>query len=701
MAEHRISEARAWRTREQSRLKSLWPAIPKGPFRVPLLSLHKAFDGGIIARSGAGRHFGGPVEGVIGRRVRAWGIMQRSRSLARDSICRVVLLFAALGLAGCHSVDDLDATIDPSVLTAAAAVYEALSKKRKLNVGDKIDRHRGFFLRRRAEMLGSKHLDWVAPSQGPAYKTLSDQIESDFTAVQSYVDMKIGNGASKGQITDGTDPHSPPHLDLTDLAKVKTTTSVASAKTNAANYRQRRKNRAQNIIWRAAGIETELWDGTTLKQDAFDEILDRRLRAVERMNLQVSEASVLGGGANWNRTGAHGPWKDGFRVRIFEYPRVSLEFKAFVELAHPREWQVAHGRYEYLPTAVRIPPPLDEHWKLDSRSDTSQGYPTILTPQGIGAAEVLDRLYAHRDGDADSRLDWWQRNWMFCDHVMASIHVEALVFGLRRRNGNADDFDAAVVAKSRYVQLDAVFGSDAEDNVLTTDGKYFENSKMSQRDLQIGDHVIFWNSPIYGALVAGDWRLENTLVMDVDSDPKEGGTRINSTSFQGHGVAELTYGNYIAAIGAKMGIREIQDQAAAADSSTKSFLFNRTPIVRWSPLGDNFSAPGAWWARVPILTMTPGDPKIVLAGPALGPSYVPPPALKAGENPESFAYFPLFEPPLPGGSPWKTYFDKRRADPQFKPGRLRPIQIDGSVVPGLYRHFDIQPFPALRPRVLP
>lgn len=594
---------------------------------------------------------------------------------------------------------------DPPFVVAVKAVYASVAKGR----ATPNERDMGFFLRRRAEMLVAADPSYVANDQKPGYPKLVQRLETDCALVQQFVDVKLGSGNTPGQLTGGVDPHSPAHLDLADLAKVKTSTTPSKAALNLQAYKARRLRRVHNIIWRAAGIEAALWSGTSLNLVAFEQMLDRRLRIVERMNLQVSEAHALaGGGTAWTRSGARGPWEDGFRVRLFEYPRVSLDFKPYVEQAHPAEWQSARHRYEYLPSAVRLPSPADTYWTLESRSQTALGYPTVLK-FGLGAGEVFDQMFAHRDSNGqDTRLDFWRRNWAFCDHVVSALHVEALIFGLRRRDGDARKLDVVVATRPGYVQLDALFGSDASKTTVLTeqgDGRLFDNSQMKLRDLQTGDHVVFWNSPLYEILAGGDWRLENSIVMEVDSDAESGGTRLNTTRFQGHGIRELAYGKYMQEIGNLMDLDSVlaKAQALSTDASKISFTVKGTPVVRWSPLGETYPNPGAWWIRMPQIMAFRVYPKALTpAADTVGPGYVAPPILAPGEQPEAFAYFPLFEPALEGLNPWATYFARRRSEPGFKVKSLKPIRVGRTLIPGLFLKFDEeQPFDAVRPRVLP
>src|SRR5689334_21381228 len=70
---------------------------------------------------------------------------------------------------------------------------------------------------------------------------------------------------------------------------------------------------------------------------------------------------------------------------------------------------------------------------------------------------------------------------------------------------------------------------------------HFLNTLTTDDELELGDHVIFWNHTMYGLLTKGDWRNENSLVMSLDIDPTTGKTKRSTLRLQGHGVPVRLY----------------------------------------------------------------------------------------------------------------------------------------------------------------
>jgi hypothetical protein len=220
----------------------------------------------------------------------------------------------------------------------------------------KLDRHKGFFVRRRAEDLGRQNPAWVVES---GQTTLKARIQSEFEAVDELVKKRAGTVAVPGSLCGGVDPRDPPHLDLVDVGKIKTATPDKSAKQTAKGYLELRRYRIQAIIWRAAAIHNELWspaaDGlsATLKAKAVDEVLDRRLRAVERMNFQISVR------------GSEGLGDDAWGANIA--PNTAAPFEPVTTGANPQEWRWGYGnrrieRNVPFPPGIFFPPAVAPHF---------------------------------------------------------------------------------------------------------------------------------------------------------------------------------------------------------------------------------------------------------------------------------------------------------------------------------------------------
>ncbi len=219
---------------------------------------------------------------------------------------------------------------------------------------------------------------------------------------------------------------SPGHLDLADVAKPKTTTAASEARKRKGDYAKARAYRLRAIAWRAAGIHTEFWkpstDGKTaaLLTDVFDQVIDRRLHMVERMNFQISRADVIGGAWSFTGSGQLGPWKDGFRIRMFEYPRISRnavsQVVGFVGAGNIADasrrrfqstdpaWQWEPGKhrllYNHAPEpGLHFPLASDPDWKVDA----DRYFRDLAPDAGKTAASVIDAMFKPDE-------DWWQRN---------------------------------------------------------------------------------------------------------------------------------------------------------------------------------------------------------------------------------------------------------------------------------------------------
>lgn len=643
-----------------------------------------------------------------------------------------------------------------------AAVRQSRGRRLSSRIASRMaerDRHRGFFVWRRAAFLGERNSSWVEEAN---QTTLKARIESEYTEVEAYLTRKIGTQSSPGPllpVLGGSGDVDPPHLDLADVArrKVSERASSRTVRRRARRFTNLRKERVIAIVWRAAALHDELWQPAadnrtaTLRQADMDEILARRLRAVERMNFNVASAGALGGRGRWRLTGNRGPWQDSFRVRMFEYPRIpnTSRFRsvigsgniasegspAYIPLpgeSAPREWLVARVGSRRTRLEYNIPPSpglmlrstLRPHW----RQNPSNTYRVQLVPEsGRTAAQVIDDLFTPNN-------DWWQRSWLFCDHVIAALNIEALLFGKRRRDGNDTTFNQIISGNAPgYVSLYAFVGrgSPVDNNVLMADDDdpFFSNTVVPQSDLEVGDQLIFWNSFIYDLITNGDWRLENALVMDVDSTPSGGNVDLAKLSLQGHGTGQKRYSNYRDEIASKLrpAMVQVRNQIRMEVGSNPSVTiipWNNTRLVKWSPYeaftrvrnwqrgSPRFLDLGAWWIEVPLSHGRWNDieqavqamPKAVghighlLSSDEIAFSFVnrvngsvesQKLDIAAGyrEPPDTDkVYFPVFEPRLRFNDlrGWAAYLTRRGADATFSPISLQFIRVDGQLMPGLF-----------------
>jgi hypothetical protein len=646
--------------------------------------------------------------------------------------------------------------VDPAIVKRVVLDFKKTKGWHFGGTSNRLNRHRGFFVNRRALILGGQHPGWLAD---PALTSLKAQIDSDLQTVETYLAGKLGTSKTRGPYWGGTDPVAPAHLDLLDMARPKTSQPVIApgnvfpkphghGGNQAFSSFELRRNWVEAIVWRAAGIHQELWT-PTFQNAALDELLDHRLRIVERMKYNVTAGATIGEQGMAFSSPTSG-WVDGYRLRVFEYPRIKVRIAgqyipaSFIADPHanppkPRwttfdepgqkDWWYkddADGRllWNQPPYAgVRFPPRL----KPAPGADFSQ-LPGVATPDdrgnfrlrmtppaGTPASAVVDLLFPSTD-----LTDSWDRSWIFCDHAIAALHIEALRFAKERREQGDTTFDGILTSHASspggpgYISLDALVGNTAtpvnvpELMADQSDTKFFINNLVPEPDLEVGDHTIFWNCFAYSYVSEGDWRLENTLIMDVDSDPITGGQHRNQLALQGHGTSILLYARYINNIrkyfAAALKSLQAKVRTFAHDHPTATTLsppWKGVPnsVIRWSPYED-FDPPGAWWVQISSSDWGNDDAAQKAIGlsvardPTPGPGYNPPPG-------PGWVQFPLFQPAINGG--WGTYLDKRRANANFRaPSKLVDVTVHATDMPGLFHDAGLAAanmIPCVRPRV--
>jgi hypothetical protein len=404
---------------------------------------------------------------------------------------------------------------------------------------------------------------------------------------------------------------------------------------------------------------------------------------------------------------------------MFEYPRLSSwEFTSAGvgpisdEVGQPPandwKWESAlHRRIVWNHGWTRIRSAADPGLPPDP-SNMLGSYPyarMLISSPGLTPAGALDALYT-------AAANLWDRSWMYCDHVVSSLHLTALLLAQRRRTGGDAAFNTIVTSNPPgYVQLTAVVGGSGGHHLMMGEpDPAFQSSQVAPADFQIGDQLIFWNSILYPLVSTGEWRLENALIVDVesapaaitghgpaDSSPSGGSIKLHKLIMQGHGTEGRTIGRYEELIGNHLrnGMNDARDAATAAGPGATTASHNGDPqrLVKWSPYPDTWRPPGPWWVRVPI-----GSETAQVVRDRLRKGVIPGPF----PNPAPFAdsvYFPLWEPQYTNG--WDGYLAARAAGPVRVSQRLRPTPVDGTVIPGLHYTGDRwDPLPVVRPKVV-
>lgn len=208
-----------------------------------------------------------------------------------------------------------------------------------------VDRHVGFFIKWRTAFLGKANPDWLTESD---YAILKTRVASEVVAVKTYVVALLGTASTPGRLGGAAEPgdlgpgdkskalvvSDALHINLADVAFTHTYTTDDAASRTKQVYIDRRRRAVLDICWRAAALHPELWSDSTsetgtLNESMINEVVDRRLRTVERMHTQVGDPTKLGGGRRITAAKLSGVqrknWFDRFRVRPFEYPRVPVD----------------------------------------------------------------------------------------------------------------------------------------------------------------------------------------------------------------------------------------------------------------------------------------------------------------------------------------------------------------------------------------
>jgi hypothetical protein len=626
----------------------------------------------------------------------------------RRALPWLIVLLYLLSLTGCDNAGSAPPGIPAAIFTVVIAVWKIRKMAddvllRSKTSGDPnkdyitdLGNHVRFFLRFRAEV----HL-----RTQPNTDQVTQAVAAEYDALRAFVSTTIGlNSETPAPLITGTDK-TPPHLDFKDVRRVSVTAGPVSPSEQKIQE-LKRWERAMKIVWRAAALENEIWN-PSFSPDALKELLDRRLRITERMVYQIS--SDISGTLRPRSDLPHGAWSDGIRVRMFEYPFVSSSFAGSIGPANIGPGGIwkrdADGSLLYYNegNGRRIRDDAKTEFTSRPPSETTsdpatvfvETYPYDLVP-GVNPAGAIDHLFTPSD-------NWWDRSWIYCDQVLAAIHLESLRFGKLRRTNSDNEFNAAVNNHPKgWAELRPLLpGTPGDPQLMSDDAvkplgepRLFANGPVPQ--VQVGDHAIFWNSIMYGLLSDGAWSLENAIVVDVNSDWTANDIG-DSIFLMGHGTPATLAGRFredlAKGLNSMLSAARQKARVTAGDSAT--LIRNAAPLVRWAPFNepwvDEHGVPQApFWIRVPY-TSTPDWlgraigreatlftlPDSIEFRPADGMVSPPP----AGGGPVNAAYFPLWWPAQEGK--WRGYIERRKNGQVTSTFKLEPVTFDGKNIPGL------------------
>jgi hypothetical protein len=675
-----------------------------------------------------------------------------------------VAVAAVLLLTGCRSATPFGPTTE-LLLAVLVAVKNAKSLvfSRDEERPDEVDPitdddivengHKAWFIFRRAQIMIARH---------PAFTEaqLTAAISAQFDQIALYLQSKLGPGhalAGLAEVPGGTSSatadeaftYSPAHhFDLGNMAILKKG-GVAGAR--GAVYRQLRHRSVRSVAWHAAGLHDELWsdggDGATLNELALNELVDRRVRACERMLLQINARPFA-----LHSDGFRGPWTDGSRVRVFEYPYFAKALVDPSEIGHIySDFDATTVQYEWLDNGrlwTRFndepgPPGEDPEPSADwLPAGTYQRVPSTLS-----IAASLDELL-------QSRLDMWERAWLFCDHSIAATQLEALKFALLRRPP-VEDFDDLVRPKAPVVgaimpsvldnpMTGTPFVPDSNrlfsDGVQTTDPEdtgVFDSLVVPYRDLQVGDHCILWNHHLYVSVTRGPWRLENAFITqtNVVTDDWDDVDEIKPGTFMSPSPDKMVLSGFGETHNYPTFLRKLLEQIEAPFNAIFALIpvigsatffvvpesAQRAVVIRWTPYATGIDGT-PWFLFLPRISfaddgtnwpdkfrMHQAIKHSVIEGTGRGTGYQPIPlteVLVPGEVvPRQLTdgvFFPMHLPVVDGSEmDWDEYFTLRAGSSSVPETTLSEMILAPEMIPGFFVRGEGQPIQVIRPRVRP
>jgi len=256
---------------------------------------------------------------------------------------------------------------------------------------------------------------------------------------------------------------------------------------------------------------------------------------------------------------------------------------------------------------------------------------------------------------------------------------------------------------------------------------------------------------------ADEWKLENSMVMDIQNDPRTGAVwwdRGHAVTLCGHGMPPEPYGSYSESMArrAQAALSALQDRVdqeifsknsnsnpsddIPLDGSPQVIMGLNYPdgrvrarIIRWSPY-EPFPGIGAWWIEIPesemefrfkvstaiaalpflpyglVETFEDGKRYLNMAvevDPVLGQWSVQKLEMIEGYRTVPGAtslYFPLHLPIPRTGQGWNGYVTARIAGDITTP-QLSETQIDARLIPGFMYFGEYRDTNVIRPRARP
>jgi hypothetical protein len=639
----------------------------------------------------------------------------------------LILIGVALLFTGCGGgPSDAEVMKIMGVIIASAAL-----KSRRSKAPTEFDH----FVKHRIRALVNETSSWDAP---PGYNNLTIRISQEIDKIAAYVDAKVGKPDTPGKLGGATDPDTPPHTDLKDVAKIYVDDGQDAIKQRQDKFVIARRQRVQRIVWRALAIHDNLWNKPSSLVDftwhevALEELLDRRLRFVERM--LYTDSAQGDRGVRWEITAAGGPWKDNMRTVLFEYPFLSIKdtspgsFRSALTAAGLTPASLSanfntagppRDEIRFKVHSGRIRPPASSNWKLPGDPD---GYEWNMKLEGKTPTQIFD-LFAPATSPVPAAFeDFWQRNWIFCDHMVSALKVDALRFGLRRRTKSDAEFNDAADDGVTLAPLIPNTGKPDPEELMDEGDDYFEGVAIIAADLQIGDLVVIWNNYFFRTIFATDFGLENSIITDMYGEDSR------NTKLAGHGASEAIYADFVGGLVKDLGnimsaLRKFISKKVKDGDPGHTYLLDgvfiktsrpfTVELMFWAPFGETSEAveagqeldvPGAWWIRVRLKEVKKNLEEALILFPksvAVDTSiHIPPKMIEDADSDfRESVYIPLSMPKGVRGG-WEAYFKRVRdgAPPPLET-KLEDAKVDSQWAPGFNFAGPGTKIPVLRPKV--
>jgi hypothetical protein len=200
----------------------------------------------------------------------------------------------------------------------------------------------------------------------------------------------------------------------------------------------------------------------------------------------------------------------------------------------------------------RVNKAADKYW--DPVQDVNGSYNFPLSKDGRDNAYVaLKSLFTPQAKKSDRTL-------IHCDYLASVVHLRvfAETIGAKAFNDRVKNGTIPVILKwNGFEEIEtSIFRSASRESLQ-------EVRPSSEKDLVIGDHVIFWNHRTYDLINAGiheAWRLENAVLVDK--------TKRGADIFLGHGSGEQTKAGMLGKLVAEY--NKVTDMALSLIDQTRS-----------------------------------------------------------------------------------------------------------------------------------